>query len=311
MGLIPTFKKFCEKFIFLAEKIRCEDGNQVFYHFSYIVSNLNSIKENLMIEFLLDYHHSISNEDETHYFISPKQFTNFFCGIVHYCPRIILNQLFESDDRKRFKAVLLLKSTISFFVSNNYSLNIIFNVCTKNSSEYSSLILNKFLDCFNDRKTTIRSLFIETSLVLLSCSSEIIDSKFKKRILWRVCDRCLYDPNLKIQSSVLDLIENIAHYKPVNIFYDVTFETLIKSSCSEIQDVRLLTQEKLASIYVDLFLHYPKEIYNLPNIGKLAGILQVRLNLIRNQVEKNTEKIHLENLMRLIHDFLVEKERIS
>ncbi|KAI7693006.1 hypothetical protein SSS_10367, partial [Sarcoptes scabiei] len=24
MGLIPTFKKFCKKFIFLAEKIRCE-----------------------------------------------------------------------------------------------------------------------------------------------------------------------------------------------------------------------------------------------------------------------------------------------
>ncbi|XP_046911558.1 uncharacterized protein LOC124492646 isoform X1 [Dermatophagoides farinae] len=310
MNLIPSKQNFCTNYLYLTEKSLRDDDFQRNLLFKLSLSKLDSNKENVLIKFLLKFFRfRAKNHRKSYYFKNSTQFLRFFTGIVHYCPKIILDQLVDSNVAKRYHIVLLLKSVISLLILKNYSINIIFLSKINQSSEFSHFILESFLNCFSDEHHSIRRLFIEISQLMLNCSSELLDSSIHKSLNERICHLCINDHEKELRLLSLDVLEKLAHCRP-EIYCKKTFETLIFLCLNKDQKdkLRIMVEEKLSTIYIDLTLHYPRNIFKIPNLGKIVGALLVRYNQIENKQNNMFEKRYLYNLLLTIRLFL---EQIS
>ncbi|XP_046911559.1 uncharacterized protein LOC124492646 isoform X2 [Dermatophagoides farinae] len=267
MNLIPSKQNFCTNYLYLTEKSLRDDDFQRNLLFKLSLSKLDSNKENVLIKFLLKFFRfRAKNHRKSYYFKNSTQFLRFFTGIVHYCPKIILDQLVDSNVAKRYHIVLLLKSVI-------------------------------------------RRLFIEISQLMLNCSSELLDSSIHKSLNERICHLCINDHEKELRLLSLDVLEKLAHCRP-EIYCKKTFETLIFLCLNKDQKdkLRIMVEEKLSTIYIDLTLHYPRNIFKIPNLGKIVGALLVRYNQIENKQNNMFEKRYLYNLLLTIRLFL---EQIS
>ncbi|XP_075677234.1 uncharacterized protein LOC113793511 [Dermatophagoides pteronyssinus] len=307
MNLIPSKQNFFTNYLYLTEKSSSDDDFQRNLLFKLSRSKLDSKKENILIKYLLKFFRSKTknHRHQQYYFKNSTQFLRFFAGIVHYCPKIILDQLVDSNFVKRYHTVLLLKSVISLLILKHYSIDIIFLSKINQSSEYSHFVLASLVNCFSDENHLLRRLLIEISQLLLNCSSELIDSSIQKELNDRICHLCIYDNEKELRLLSLDVLEKLAHCRP-EIYCQKTFETLIFLCLhkNENDKLRILIEEKLSTIYIDLTLHYPRNIFTIPNLAKIAGALLVRFNQIENKQNNMFEKRYLYNLLSNIRMFL-------
>lgn len=186
------------------------------------------------------------------------------------------------------------------------SINTVFVLQTSHTSDYSHLVIVNFLKRFNDFEISIRQLFLQTALLLLTCSKDFIDMQLTRQICMSVCKICDHDPQIELRQFALSIIEQIFHNKPINVFYIETFEVLTRVCFDHVTSFRLYAQEKLVNIYLDLMKHYPKEIFYLSNVGKIIGALKVRFNEVKNKKEKE----HLYNQLTEVNIFFKTNESI-
>lgn len=174
----------------------------------------------------------------------------------------------------------------------------------KHSSKYLCCVLKEFLNCYNDSQIYIRELFLQTSIVLLSCSKRFIDSSINIDIRHKVMLLCVKDYHIDNRKFALNIIAKIIHYRPKIILNDVIMDKIISLCFDSNSKFRLFAQEKLVEMYIDFSMHYSSEKFYLPKIGQLAGALKVRYTKFKLD---NKEKIHLEQLLEKIQEFLICK----
>lgn len=188
----------------------------------------------------------------------------------------------------------------SLLVSRNHSLNSVFALRTPHTAQYSFLVLINFLKRYNDAEASIRRLYLQTALLLLSCSKNFIDSKFTKQICLTVCHLCQHDPQIELRQFSLSIIEKIFEHKPANVFHEETFDVLTRVCFDQIASFRQFAQTKLVNIYTELMSHYPPELFYLSPVGKIVGALRVAFHETKDKPGRQ----HLYEQLMQINRFL-------
>lgn len=147
-----------------------------------------------------------------------------------------------------------------------------------------------------DSSLNIREKVLDVLKVLLSCSKNYIAVEILLLAQKLLTHAILYDSNTEIRKQALFTLYKLFQHKPFKVFQPRSFKTLYHVCLDKNRTIRLFAYVVATSIYLTLMKRFSKDIYHLPQVARIAGLLTEQFKTVDEVHEK---KILYRQLSRI------------